>query len=142
MCVEECSKKDARSCPHCSRNVKYLYARPSFGAPTWSCRLCHDLTYWSVQSRKTRARDLVRVPGALCQAERELYASLATLPSFQEPPPDEVAKQGYRAVVRWFRDCNSERKQLSKTMEMLNRIPQKLKVAALRNHLPERAKTV
>ncbi len=142
MCVEECAQKDAKTCPHCSRVVKYLYARPSFGAPVWACRLCHDLTYWSVQTRKTRVGNLVRMPGALRETERQCFAALETLSSICEPPPDEIVKIGHRAVDHWFRERDEKRKQLSKTMEMLNRIPQKLKVAALRNHLPERAKTV
>lgn len=85
-----------------------------------------------------RAGDLVRVPGALRQAERELYAALASLPSFQEPPPDEVVKQGYRAVARWFRECKAEYKELSRKLDVLNRIPSKLHHAALRERLPER----
>lgn len=140
LCVEDCQKMDAKTCPKCGRNVEHLYARPcpSFVAPVWECRLCLDLTYFSAQSRKTRAGNLLRTPGALYQAERELFKAMETISATWEPPPDEVVKRGRRAIAHWFKDGKAERKELSRRLDVLERIPDRLRNAALRERLPER----
>ncbi len=44
-------------CPFCGRRVRKLYLPPASAEETFACRHCHNLTYWSAQTRDSSRRD-------------------------------------------------------------------------------------
>ena len=47
-------------CPRCGRRAFKLYRPPH--SPLFACRVCHDLSYTSVQKHDARIDQLLRVP--------------------------------------------------------------------------------
>ena len=140
ICVEDCERREANQCQRCGRAIRYTYfARPSsLAAPVWACRLCLGLTYFATQSRKTRAGDLVRVPGALREVERQYFESMESAPTLCEPPPLEVRQKGRRAVARWFRERDAQRARGALLLDLMNRVPPRLQMQAMMGCLPQR----
>jgi hypothetical protein len=131
LCVEECERKEASSCPVCRRAVRFLYARPA--TSEFACQQCQNLTFFSVQTRKTRLGDLVRVPHALYAAKQEYSKALSSAPSLYDEPPEEICQQGRRAVARWFRMRDAKLQHIDRLFDLLNRVPNRLEAEIMKN---------
>jgi hypothetical protein len=145
--VEECRRIEAPLCPRCGRDVKYLYELPGDGtsdsshapnAPGAACRRCHRLTYASTQLRHTHALDMARDSCRLADARRDALKTFGKTSLFSEPPPDEVVRQGRRAVGRWFRERDAAHSHALRQLYFVNRVPVALQSCPLQERKKKR----
>jgi hypothetical protein len=145
--VEECQRVEAPLCRRCGRSVRYLYLPPcdstsdSLNAPNTSglaCRICHRLTYASVQLRRTPAMELARDSCRLADARRAALKIFGETSLLSEPPPDEVVRQGRRAVGRWFRERDTAHSHALRQLHFVNRVPVALQSCPLQERKKKR----
>jgi hypothetical protein len=65
------------------------------------------------------ARDSCR----LADARRDALKAFDEASLFSEPPPDEVVRQGRRAVSRWFRERDAAHSHAMRKLHFVNRVP-------------------
>lgn len=130
LCIEQCKRKRAHSCPLCQRSVKWVYTAPV--SAFWSgqihhlgpgCRSCLGLTYFAQQSKGTLSAQLTNDPIRCHALFRDALELLKDTTPFSDEPPLHIQKQGRRAVGRWFKKRDSKLGTAMHILAALNRVP-------------------